>query len=259
VSNPAQDPEVISSEGLRSSTKTVTKLMAGPAPNGDLKVAKQLVVAEVEGRYIFEGDILLWAAPEGVSEGSGIVGAQFRWPKALIPYQIPPGLPNPERVLQAINHWQTHTKIRFVERTPDNAASYPDFVSFEDQDGCFSSVGRQGRKQVISLGPNCTAGNAIHEIGHTVGLWHEQSRADRATFVTVHVENVIAGLEHNFDQHTLDGTDLGAYDYGSIMHYPRNAFSKNGNDTLVPAGGKAIGQRTALSAGDIAAVAALYP
>ena len=105
----------------------------------------------------------------------------------------------------------------------------------------------------------CSIGNAIHEIAHTVGLWHEQSRADRDKFVKVHLENVIDGLAHNFDQHIKDGTDLGNYDYDSIMHYPRDAFSKNGQDTLVPLGGQAIGQRDGLSDDDITAVASLYP
>ena len=62
------------------------------------------------------------------------------------------------------------------------------------------------------------------------------------------------GFAHNFDQHILDGTDLGDYDFGSIMHYPRDAFSKNGEDTIVPKGDHAIGQRQGLSAGDIAGV-----
>ena len=64
-----------------------------------------------------------------------------------------------------------------------------------------------------------------------------------------------AGLEHNFDQHITDGDDIGAYDYGSIMHYPRDAFSIDGSDTLTPINpaSAAIGQRTALSAGDVAA------
>jgi hypothetical protein len=63
-----------------------------------------------------------------------------------------------------------------------------------------------------------------------------------------------------FNQHITDGDDLGGYDYGSIMHYPRTAFSRNGLDTIVPTNATAvIGQRNGLSADDIAGVQILYP
>ena len=81
----------------------------------------------------------------------------------------------------------------------------------------------------------------LHEMGHTVGLWHEQSREDRDQFVRIDWANIQAGMEHNFDQHITDGDDIGDYDYGSIMHYPATAFSSTGLPTIVALGGQPIG------------------
>ena len=50
------------------------------------------------------------------------------------------------------------------------------------------------------------------------------------------------------------------YDYGSIMHQPANAYSIDGSPTIEPIDPLAmIGQRTALSKGDIELINSLYP
>lgn len=66
---------------------------------------------------------------------------------------------------------------------------------------CWSYVGRFGGTQLVSLqppddkGPNCLGGEgrAMHELLHALGIFHEQSRADRDKFVKIHLDNVIPG------------------------------------------------------------------
>ena len=263
----------IDNDGMVSGEKVFTGFVSGLTFKN-----KSVQYTVVDGLAIFEGDIILGSAEEmaahteailsgkadalkdDLQKGVAITGAQYRWPNALMPYEIDPSLPNKNRVTDAIAHWTSSTNLSFVQRTASNASQYPNYVRFRPAENvCSSSIGMRGGQQFINLSSGCSTGNTIHEIGHAWGLWHEQSREDRDSRVTIHWENIESGKEHNFNQHISDGDDYGSYDYGSIMHYSSKAFSKNDKNTIttIPSG-IAIGQRNGLSNGDIATIHAIY-
>lgn len=226
--------------------------------NGVYQNSQQINYVRANGYAIYQGDIILGTSD--AQNGLGIVPrGDYLWTDGIVPYQIDNNLVDQHRIHDAIAYWEENTAIRFVERTSDNSSDYPNYLRFVTSTGCASYVGMQGGAQRLFLSPRCSTGNTIHEIGHAIGLWHEHSRNDRDDYVDVRFENIYRGYEHNFQIQSHNGQDLGEYDYGSIMHYPSWAFSKNGEDTIVPLQNDVeIGQRTHLSEGDLAAVADMY-
>ena len=183
--------------------------------------------------------------------------AASMWPRGRVYFRIARDLPNRARVWDAIRHWHAHTRIRFVRRT--NQAAY---VTFRRGTGCSAEIGRTGTRQYVWLANACTTGATIHEIGHTVGLWHEQSRTDRNDHVRILWDNIQPGMRHNFQtyaQQGVDGRNIGRYDVNSIMHYGSTYFSRNGRPTITTlSGGRISGQRQRLSTRDIAGIRSIY-
>lgn len=62
--------------------------------------------------------------------------------------------------------------------------------------------------------------NSLHELGHTLGLKHEQCRPDRDCYIDVHFENIPANWKYQYRKYTTtEATSYGEFDYNSIMLY----------------------------------------
>lgn len=233
---------------------------------------RKISVENIDGNYVYQGDImipnsmvskqevkLVFEKGETPPANRSTGRTSARWPNNTVYYAIDSGLSNKDRVYDAIAHWEANTNIQFVERS--NQANYVYFVSGS---GCSSYVGMTGGRQNITLASACSTGNAIHEIGHAIGLWHEQSRVDRENYITINYNNIQSGREHNFKTYQEQGFDGDEYtsslDFGSIMMYGSYSFSSNGQPTIVKKDGSTFSiQRSGLSSGDKVGVNNMYP
>ncbi|XP_033840205.1 high choriolytic enzyme 1-like [Periophthalmus magnuspinnatus] len=82
---------------------------------------------------------------------------------------------------------------------------------------------------------------------------------ERGQYIRINWANMNPAMAYNFYRSDTNNLNM-PYDYGSIMHYGRTAFSNNGRETLTPLSSSPvnIGQRQALSSWDIKRINLLY-
>ncbi|VUD62768.1 Flavastacin [Thalassocella blandensis] len=227
---------------------------------GDIAVGKERKVA-VEGipnLIVKKYEDIHSGETDGFTAKSSWSG-NTTWPNSTVPYVISAASQgDTAAILAGMNLISSRTAVKFVPRT--NQADYIEVIKGS---GCWSYVGRNGGRQELSIGNGCAyAGIVAHEFTHALGMWHEQSRADRDNYVRINYANISSGREHNFDKHGAVTTSLGGYDHRSIMHYGWKAFSSNGLPTIeslnpaIPS--SQLGQRNNLTDLDAAALAKVY-
>jgi uncharacterized protein (TIGR02145 family) len=232
----------------------------------------------INNRNVFQGDIILAdsviSKTPTLSKQTGAIRNSHLWPNNVVYYTINSNLNDQGRVTDAINHWRLNTNLVFIERTTETH-----YIRFQQDanNGCWSSsIGMAGGEQIISLADWGTTGSVIHEIGHAVNLFHEQTRPDGDnTNVIIKWENINHGITNDwwpqfypYTRDNNDGANNGNYDFNSIMHYPcYSASVVNGGCAINPNlpvitrvdGTTWNANTTVLSAGDIAASKTLYP
>lgn len=216
---------------------------------------------EVPG--LFQGDIELSSNPFSRS----VVGdLKKRWPIRKIPIVIHSYFGENDRntILESLREIEENVRvdgkdcITFVNQTDEDF-----YIYFSTGIGCRSRIGYTGARQGIKLGYGCRIkGIVIHEVLHSLGFYHEQSRPDRDKFVKIIMDNIKEGQKGNFVKllPPVINTQNLSYDYNSIMHYDRFSFAiDRTKPTIVPLKKDAdIGQRIGMSQLDIVQLQRFY-
>lgn len=230
-------------------------------PDGPAKVKYQIK----DGVPMIGGDmeVTIYDDPSDIEQkGAGRWWRGRKWPNKTIPYVIHQDMPETlrTRILDAISYYHQNTQIQLVRRTNEKS-----FVSFQynGADGsCSSFIGRKCPwcKQIIRIPDWCGTGSVIHEIGHALGMIHEQSRWDRNNHVKIHWNNIEPANKYNFYRIPILFRSYTDFDFDSIMMYGPYAFAVDKTKPTItkPDGSLYEVQRRELSEHDKEAIAKMY-
>ncbi|MCW9016976.1 MAG: M12 family metallopeptidase, partial [Kangiellaceae bacterium] len=121
-----------------------------------------------------------------------------KWTDGNVIYQFAPDVTqeNRQQFTKATELWSQVAQLNFIERTDQT-----NYIYVENGDGNFATVGMAGGKQTLTMKNWGSLYVVVHELGHSLGMWHEQQRSDRDNYVEILTENILDDQRHNFNLH----------------------------------------------------------
>lgn len=207
---------------------------------------------EIPPGWVLVDDVIL---PADAVYGDSTYSAT-PWTGGVVPYVFDANVSAADQLvgIDAMAEWAAAANVTFVPRTTET-----NYIRFYTTNSNSSFVGMIGGMQTINVYNWNFRFIVCHEICHALGFWHEQSRPDRNTYVTINFANIDPAYAYNFN--VVNGaTTYGAYDFDSVMHYGAYAFSVNNQPTITinPGYSGSIGQRQHLSVLDATGMATQY-
>jgi Astacin (Peptidase family M12A)/FG-GAP repeat len=226
-----------------------------------------VITYEVQGGHaIHEGDVDLGPVAKLRKLRGGAANLADRWPNGNVYFRFDSGFTglvcgpaktNCEdvrgKVRAVLGAMEQKLPINFIEDSNHTASNYITY-DWAPADSTFggvsNSIGMAGGEQTIkfksghlsdpmnphwfeayNFQPN--SGTIRHETLHAIGLWHEQSRPDRDSFISVNNNCIIDEKESQFSIKS-GATAVGPYDFSSIMHYGATSFCDPWPDIFGP-------------------------
>ncbi len=190
-----------------------------------------------KGYKIIEGDIVV-REDFGKTAGTWTLAL---WPRGIVNYIFDSTVSqvNQATARAAMGVWEAAANVSFVPRpTFSNVLNYIRIHdSSNDSRSNNSQVGMNGGEQVVNIAAWNSGYVIVHELGHALGFWHEQSRPGRGEYVQINYANVCQNCcsggpcNYNFDEQKRAGK-YGPYDFDSIMHYGAFDFSISHTPTI---------------------------
>ena len=194
----------------------------------------------------------------------GLLSERDYWPNGEVFYEFDDNVnqANRQAMLQAMAVWEGVARLTFK---PKGSLDFY-YLHIQNSTENSSPVGRQRItfKSTINISSWGSTYQMVHELGHTLGLWHEQSRSDRNSYIRINSANILPGREIDFEVRN-EALHYGPYDFDSVMHYDQFASSANGLPTITVLPPydvqwqNRIGQLTHLSYWDSLVMSLLYP